>query len=215
MHGCWGFNERPRPHFETDIGGAGYALYLTDLHISRWIIGNVPLRHWTSRQRAAASTSTATTINSRACWRWNFSPSTNLRVPKLARLVKGTRDDLVPPRIVEGNRVHDVAVPVKRQQLVPCAGVPYLVREYRVSCSVVLLAVGRLFFSVNDSSSQSNGHRELASLATPAGIALGIRQFISGVKMNPGGTSRFHGGAEHGEAEFWTEAFPFFSFTYA
>ena len=49
-----------------------------------------------------------------------------LGVPKLARLVERSGDDLVAPGIVERNRVNDVAVPVESQQLVPRGGFPNL-----------------------------------------------------------------------------------------
>lgn len=51
----------------------------------------------------------------------------HLGIPQLASLVEGTGDDLVPPGIVERDRVHHVAVPVQSQQLVPGSGVPHLV----------------------------------------------------------------------------------------
>lgn len=50
----------------------------------------------------------------------------HLGVPQLARLIKGAGDDLVPPGVVERDRVHHVSVSVERQKLVPRRGVPYL-----------------------------------------------------------------------------------------
>lgn len=50
----------------------------------------------------------------------------HLGVPQLARLVERACDYLVPPGVVERDRIHDVSVPVERQKLVPRRGVPYL-----------------------------------------------------------------------------------------
>lgn len=52
--------------------------------------------------------------------------SPHLGVPQLASLVERAGNDFVPPRVVEGDRVDDVAMSVQRQQLVPRAGVPNL-----------------------------------------------------------------------------------------
>ena len=49
-----------------------------------------------------------------------------LGVPQLARLIERARDDLVSPRVVERDRVHDVSVPVEGQKRVPRRGIPYL-----------------------------------------------------------------------------------------
>ena len=49
-----------------------------------------------------------------------------VRVPQLARLVEAPRNDLVPERVVERDRVHYVLVPLQRVQLLARRGAPHL-----------------------------------------------------------------------------------------
>lgn len=54
----------------------------------------------------------------------------NLGIPQLASLVEGAGDDLVPPGVVERDRVHHVAVPIQCQQFVSGRGVPHLAGDF-------------------------------------------------------------------------------------
>ena len=49
-----------------------------------------------------------------------------LRVPQLARLIERTSNDLIPIRIVECNRVHNIPMPLESQQLITSNGIPHL-----------------------------------------------------------------------------------------
>ena len=48
--------------------------------------------------------------------------------------VSPPRDDLVPERVVERDGVHNIPVPLQRQQLVPGDGVPHLAGAVVAAC---------------------------------------------------------------------------------